>query len=543
MSESRPFRNSSVAPRSLSERPGRVSPFLVSLFALFLSGACAVSPDGDADDDEDQSDGPSAGGSSGSGGASSSGGGTGTGGGPLTNTCEPACGLGQECLSGVCACRTGTTLCGGSCVNTASDGMHCGSCDNVCAGGLVCSLSTCSDTCADNLTQCDTSCVDVMTDASRCGNCETACSDSETCVEGSCEGGTLPASCEEVEDACPFSNGVVHACVSRFALGINYAWRDFGADFGGLSQWAMSGITGNSAAVAADLSDMGANGAKVVRWWMFPDFRGDGVEFDGSGDPTGLSATAKADILTALELADSAGVELVLTLFSFDNFRPTRTDSEVEILGMSPMVTDATRRAKLISNIVTQAAETAATSPNLHRLLGWDIINEPEWAVLAEAGAPAGNQFDPNPELTAVPLSAMKALINEAAAALKIATPGAQVSVGWAAAKWAWAFSDVTSVDFHQPHIYGWVNTYWPYTNTPEALGYTGKPTVMGEFYLMATPFSSDGDNSTFNQILSSWYDNGYAGAWSWQYNENANDIGLVATFAESKGCSVDYAQ
>ncbi len=457
-------------------------------------------------------------------------------------------GSGGAAASGGAAMGTGSTGpgTGGGPIGTGGDGGVI-ACEPACASGQLCSQGTCTDSCSAPLSQCGTTCVNTQTTALHCGSCEVSCSAGESCVTGMCKAPTTePVSCDDVTDACPFEAGLTHNCVKRFALGINYAWHDFGADFGGLSQWALPGVAADSATYAAELADMSANGAKVVRWWMFPDFRGDGVEFDAAGDPSGLSATAQADILAALDLAEAQGVDLVLTIFSFDNFRPTRMEGDIEILGMTPMVKDAARRAKLVANVVKKAAEVAATSPNVHRLLGWDVINEPEWAVSPAAGAPNGGDFTPNEELTPVTLAEMKALINESIVALKATTPNAQVSVGWAAAKWAWAFSDVTGVDFHQPHIYGWVDKYWPYTSTPTSLGYGGKPTVMGEFYLMAMPFLSDDtpdQMATFNEVVSSWYDNGYAGAWSWQYNENASDLGLVKEIATTKGCSVDYEQ
>lgn len=74
------------------------------------------------------------------------------------------------------------------------------------------------------------------------------------------------------------------------------------------------------------------------------------------------------------------------------------------------MVTDATRRAKLIEGVVAGAAKAVAASPDSRRL--------------------------------------------------------------------SWAFTDVTNVEFNQPHIHEWVNKYWPYTKKSAELGYTnGKPT------------------------------------------------------------------
>jgi hypothetical protein len=151
--------------------------------------------------------------------------------------------------------------------------------------------------------------------------------------------------------------------------------------------------------------------------------------------------------------------------------------------------------------------------------------------------------FEPNEELDAVSLDNMKALINETLTALEAVTPDALASVGWAAAKWAWAFNDITGVDFHQPHIYGWVNTYWPYTQSPAELGYTGKPTVMGEFYMLDMPFADD-DDTPFGTLVESWYENGYSGAWAWSYtdeNSGPENLPLIKTFADAKGCPVEF--
>ena len=350
-------------------------------------------------------------------------------------------------------------------------------------------------------------------------------------------------------DECPFADGLSHACVERFALGINYAWRDFGTDFGGLSAWSLGGISGNVATYNQDLANMKANGAGVIRWWMFPDFRGDGILMDEADSPIGISEGTVADIQLALELAQRNDVYLVLTLFSFDAFRPSRMEGDVAVPGISALVQSEAGRAALIENVVTPIAAAVADSPYASRLLGWDVINEPEWAILAEPGAPADGQFSPNSELTAVSLADMKAFINATLAALGTTTPGALRSVGWAAAKWAWAFEDVTAVEFNQPHIYSWVNDYWPYTLTPAevvGMGYPDVPVVMGEFYLLDGPF---GATPSFETVMNSWYEAGYAGAWPWQYFDGCIakpgaeglNLNLIADFSQAKGCSVSY--
>jgi hypothetical protein len=338
------------------------------------------------------------------------------------------------------------------------------------------------------------------------------------------------------------ATGLTHGCLKRFALGANYAWFNFATDFGGLAMWSQKGVSQNTTQYDTDLAAMRAAGASAIRWWIFPDFRSDGVTFDANGNPTGITATAAADIQEALALAKKNDVYLVFTIFSFDNFNPTTTNAGVLIRSLAPMVADPTQLAGVIANVVTPVAQAAAASPDVDHLLGWDIINEPEWAIAATGTN--SQDFTPTSTLTTVTLAQMKALINGVVPVLKAATPNALTSVGWAAAKWSWAFTDVTALDFNQPHIYGWVDEYWPYTQTPTQLGYLAKPTVYGEFYLANQPFASDAggtDNATFATILDTWWTNGFAGAWGWSYSSAPANMPLIESFATSKGCSASF--
>jgi hypothetical protein len=340
---------------------------------------------------------------------------------------------------------------------------------------------------------------------------------------------------------CQFPEGLSAGCERRFALGINYAWHHFAGDFGGIVTWDQGGVSAESATVSAELAQLSANGVTAVRWWMFPDFRGNGVVFDGSGDPSGISEGARADVAKALELAAAHDLYIVFTIFSFDNFRPDAVNSGITVRGMSPMVSNAARRTKLVENVVRQVARAAGTSAHADRLLGWDVINEPEWAINPTGSAPQYRDFTPNDELTAVGLADMKALLNESLAVLKAETPNAQRSVGWASVKWSWAFADVTDLEFNQPHIYGWANADWPYTLLPNELGYPDRPTLYGEFGLASMPFA-DGDDATFSQVLGFWFDNGYAGAWPWQFaGGGASQLPLIQSFAAQKGCQVRF--
>lgn len=316
--------------------------------------------------------------------------------------------------------------------------------------------------------------------------------------------------------------------------GANYAWSVFGGDFGGVPQWGQSGVSNNAPAIAADLADLRAHGAGTVRWWMFPDFRGAGVAFDGTDTPTGLGGTAVADIEKALELADQNDVYLMLTLFSFDAFKPTADVSGIRIRGIAPMVTDDAKRASLVQ-VVREVAQTVEASPYAHRMIAWDVINEPEWAISGSDpyGDPAFTPDSAN--LQTVTFSQMETFVGQVIAALR-SESSSLVTVGGAAAKWAQDWSHV-GVDFYSLHIYDWVDTYWPYSNPPGSYGLS-KPIVIQEVAfggLNGTPYGT---------VVESFWDTGYAGALPWMWTEaSASDKDAFQTFADQHSCETAYSQ
>jgi hypothetical protein len=320
-------------------------------------------------------------------------------------------------------------------------------------------------------------------------------------------------------------------------VGTNYAWQNFGADFGGISAWNFSGIAGIESEVGAVLADIAAHGANTVRWWMWPRLNGDGVVFDASDVPTGLGSTVDADINAALRLADENNLYVMLTIFSFDNFHPTEADHYgTRSVGLSSLIRDGAWRTALVTNVIRPMARIVADSPNADRMIAWDVINEPEWAIQGESLY--GDQaFDPNSELEAVTHAEMEAFVRDVIEGLR-AESSAPVSVGQAAAKWKQAFSQC-DLDFYQIHIYDWVNDYWPYTQTPADLGLDDKPVVYGEY----PAGGLTGVNEA--QMLETWFSNGLAGGLSWAYTDTAFDISSsldsIGSFTGAHACETTY--
>ncbi len=304
-------------------------------------------------------------------------------------------------------------------------------------------------------------------------------------------------------DPCPAPNGgVTLGCEKRFWYGENYAWKNFAIDFGGLAQWGSSGVAAAPAGYLTDLQTMKADGANVIRWWMFADFRGDGVQFDSSDLPTGLGSTVLADVEKALELADQANVFIQFTFFSFDAFNPTTTNNGVKIRSIAPIATSATNTQKLVTNVVRPIVKAATASAHANRIAAWEIINEPEWAITGTD--PYGDQaFTPNNSLTTVTFAQMETFVKAIAAGIA-AESTAYVTIGGSAPKWAKAWTQ-SNLTLYQWHYYDWINQYWPYTDGPSKYGIT-LPVIVGEL-----------PNSGFTQpSVASWSTvmNAYYGKW-----------------------------
>jgi hypothetical protein len=340
--------------------------------------------------------------------------------------------------------------------------------------------------------------------------------------------------------SCEFAGGVAVGCATRFQYGINFAWDQFAGDFGGISHWCAPGVSRN-ARVRGELADMRANGVDTIRWWVFPDFRGDGVALDGEGTPTGLGGTALADVNAALALAAEAGVHVQFCLFSFDNFKPDRTLNNGRFIrGIRSIILDETKRAALMQAVVRPFARAVTTSPNAARAVAWDVINEPEWAI-SGSDAYGDMGFTPQTTVETVSHTEMETFVRDVIAAIR-AESSLPITVGSAAAKWPKAWSGV-DVDFYSIHIYDWINMQWPYSASASELGLMGKPVVVGEFPvngLTGVPYS---------QMVESWYGNGYAGALGWAVNGGGSNAALswsmgkagVKAFADAKGCSTAY--
>ncbi len=363
-------------------------------------------------------------------------------------------------------------------------------------------------------------------------NPATTTDDPTTTTDNPSTDGTSDTATEGCDDPCPVSGGIVWQCKQRFLYGVNYAWHHFGADFGGIQAWGQPGVSGHPDEILAELQDMRAHGARVIRWWIWPDFRSDAVMVDNGGYVTGIGGTALADFQKALELADQADVYLMPCLFSFDAFRPGQDMGGQWVPGITGMVTDADKQVTLLEQAVRPLLQAASQSPYHHRIFAWDVINEPEWAMWDQN--PYGDPpYDPIGDLQPVSHAQMESFLAATIAEIRNHSD-APVTVGAAAFKWSQAWREL-DLDFDQFHMYDWVDQYWPYEQPPTTYGLDQRPVMMGEFY-----FSGVGGDD-YTTVVETWLQAGYAGALGWQYNEaSAEQLDAVQAFAEQHACEVE---
>jgi hypothetical protein len=362
-------------------------------------------------------------------------------------------------------------------------------------------------------------------------------------------GGAAGGAAGECTDSCPAPKGGLKVgCKKRFMYGVNFAWLNYAADFGGKASWNMKGVDADRATYMASIKDMKDNGVDVIRWWMFPDLRGDGIVLDSSTkSPTGLGKTVLDDVRAALDIAAEQDVHIKLTLFSFNNFNVDNQDS----VSTAPIATDDTKRGVLMETVVRPIANAVEASPNKDRMIAWDVINEPEWAIKKDKDPYGDPEFDGSmSNMNFVSFAQMETFIKDVVTVLK-AESTAPVTVGSAAIKWAKAWSKV-GLDYHDFHWYGWVDQWYPHTKTPAEYGVDDKPVVVGEF-----PLIPNGDTTGqafggigYSKLIDDFFAAGYAGALGWAVNEGSANAAAfswapskanVKAWADAHPCYTHY--
>jgi hypothetical protein len=344
---------------------------------------------------------------------------------------------------------------------------------------------------------------------------------------------------------CDVPNGVTFHGKRRYVHGANYAWGNFGADYGGLAQWGMRGVGDNPAPMDAAFRAMAAAGASVIRVWLFPDTRGDGILKDTGGNPVGVSSGALADIDATLDLAAKHNIHVLFTLFSFDAFKDTWVTGGRTVQSIAPAVRNDLGVQTIITQVVRPIVERASTGPNAARVFAWDLMNEPEWAT-ADLGASSSCGIGEG-KYNCVDyrrmhhfLTALSAEVSRVVASLPETTKSL-ITIG-AVRPSAHRNWETVPQDFYQYHYY-----QNEYAAGDMELPRTDKPSIIGEYPSWGLRGESSRGAKSGPALAEYIRNSGFQGGLAWAYTKSdskadwPNLQAVLKPFADAQGCKARF--
>lgn len=329
-----------------------------------------------------------------------------------------------------------------------------------------------------------------------------------------------------------------------YLRGFNLAWLDFARDFGiGINEVELRKALG-------DVRDVGGNS---LRWWVHVDgsMTPQWGMVDGERRVIGPGANLIADLRRALDIAAEYEVYLVPSLWSFDmlynnDYRQPPTADNYRLLADDRVL------QSYLETVLVPLVDALNHHP---QLFAWELFNEPEnmtepWFIQKEefygGAVPTLERLQRVQGLMAATIhqtalaKGQKALVTTGTKSL--GKYNSDVSGGTNLYRddrlIAAADGNPNAVlDFYEPHYYNNEGCHgaWSPFHHPASHWGLDKPIVIGEFYTNET-LDVLGDPIAADQLCGRLAENGYAGGWSWQWNEyRANVLQCEKSAGERK--------
>ncbi|MBN1652995.1 MAG: cellulase family glycosylhydrolase [Deltaproteobacteria bacterium] len=296
-------------------------------------------------------------------------------------------------------------------------------------------------------------------------------------------------------------------CRPVFTSGVNVAWFNFAQDIPNPDMGKFNDLYNNIKTV----------GGTVVRWW-FHTTGSVTPGYDNAGLAKAIPQQHIDDMRRICDAAQSAGVMLVVSLWSFDMLQ-NYIDANLR-QNNRKLLTDDSARQAYIDNYLTPLVVALKGHKGIY---AWEIFNEPEGMT------PLGWTNEK------VEMDVIQKNVNWMADAIRAADPDVLVTNS------AWTFisnanvggyknyySDAELVrvggrangtlDFYQVHYYD----NWGRDNSEvspfahdASFWNIDKPITIGEFWVLGLVYSGDYKPDDMYTLL---YEKGYSGAWAWQY-------------------------
>jgi len=169
---------------------------------------------------------------------------------------------------------------------------------------------------------------------------------------------------------------------SQFTIGVNYP-RGPNCGFGANS-WGHYGPSAPecSAKIETDFAQLEALDVRVIRWWLFADFRS-GLKLDQKSNVIGVDDYVFPDIDNAVRIADKHNIKIIFVLSDFMLFDKPQMASGVQMFGRRDLIVNPIKRQQLLDNVYKPVFERYGHNS---AIIAWDVINEPEWAMYVHTG-------------------------------------------------------------------------------------------------------------------------------------------------------------
>jgi hypothetical protein len=326
-----------------------------------------------------------------------------------------------------------------------------------------------------------------------------------------------------------YNRGALHGgflLPGKFITGVNYPWLNYGGDFG-TNSWGHRGISDpqSRAQLETDFADLQKNNIRLVRWFVFCDFRA-GFITNPDGSIKSLDPYVFQDMDAAVEVAREHNMMIMFVLFDFSMFNQPTQIGEVKMGGRRSLVTDPVLRRSLLDNAVQPLLQRYG---NNGAIVAWEVINEPEWvmsATILHKGKHLPLAIDTKQLLDApaselvpavgknfkntVTIPVMQEFVTQVATLVHQNTAQI-VSVGSAKRDWVYVWNHA-GLDFYQFHHYAYMEKPLPY-DYPAAKLQLDKPIGVGEF-----PSNPKSTPRSLDSYLNLALKDGYAGALPWSY-------------------------
>lgn len=284
--------------------------------------------------------------------------------------------------------------------------------------------------------------------------------------------------------------------------GVNTPWQNWN-DFGG---------SFDSAFWDSHFADLHEIGVNAVRVWVNCDSMVS-IKLKPSGEVREVTEQHWSDIDKLFEIAEKHQIYLMPTLLSFDHCKSGQYKDR-----WRAVITDESAMKSYVDNYVKPFAERYGAN---ERLLGIDLMNEPDWV-------------HENEECGRLPLEDLSRFFANCTAGIHEVNPDTLVTVGMGMIKYnsdagGSRIQNIVSdeimtgyagekacLDFYSPHYYDWMNSSGlgcAFESSPADYGLDGtKPAFLGEI----------GTSTPLKDVYQKCYDLGWNGVMMWMSNNGA---------------------